>query len=461
MLSLNHFTTCSNIMNFFRFLQSPSPPKAAAHEISLEFTSSTPPHESYDNLPTPRVPAAGIPIEVVLTIMEAAYFDENNDPDVDLLRNCALVCRAWSVHAQKLLFRRVRLCSESAFASFSEAVDRRLPRGRLLGDTVIQMRAILDYTQPGCLTQTSLAMAVSHCPNLYGLDLAQYGCMAPGKDVVASSAQERMPLHAPSFDEHSLALLKAGPRITALHFSSWSDSDQSVLQLLQIWPSLKSLSITGTPPVLSPSVTYEPIPCTLQEFRVNCQREPSKEFLSWLLHHSAEEKSLQVIDLERQPTSELLDYLVEKHGEALHSLAIPSFAMHEHAHAAMRCRSLRELRTESSWSSPVVCRQMPESIQHIAFGLDMDTVLTPIINLVNTRDELQAITVNIWRDGDHHPQLPSLKMACAYRGVDLRLTRDVRQMRMMVRGDPVVPKTYPRVQTLDSMQPTVRSAFMA
>src|SRR5882757_189527 len=168
MLSLNHFTTCSNIMNFFRFLQSPSPPKvssfdaedhqhwlthlqAAAHEISLEFTSSTPPHESYDNLPTPRVPAAGIPIEVVLTIMEAAYFDESNDPDVDLLRNCALVCRAWAVHAQKLLFRRVRLCSESAFASFSEAVDRRSPRGRLLGDTVIQMRAVLDHTQPGCL----------------------------------------------------------------------------------------------------------------------------------------------------------------------------------------------------------------------------------------------------------------------------------------------------------------------
>jgi hypothetical protein len=293
------------------------------------------------------------------------------------------------------------------------------------------MRAILDHTQPKCLEQSSLATAVAHCPNLYALDLSQYGSVAPGKDVGSLAEQRTLP-HAPSFDEGSLARLRAGPRISALHLSSWSESDQSLLQLLDVWPSLRSLSITGTPPVLSPGVTYEPFPCALQELRVNCQREPSKEFLSWLLHHSAEAKSLRVLDLERQPSPELLDYLVEKHGESLHSLAIPSFALHEHAHAAMRCRSLRELRTESSWFSPVVGRQMPDSIQHIVFGLDMETVLGPIINLVNTRDELQAVTVNIWRDGDHHPQLSSLTMACAYRGVDLRLIRDVRRMRLMV-----------------------------
>jgi hypothetical protein len=75
---------------------------------------------------------------------------------------------------------------------------------------------------------------------------------------------------------------------------------------------------------------------------------------------------------------------------------------------------------------------MPESIQHLAFGLDRDTVLNSIIDLVNSMDELQAVTVNIWRDGEHHSLLPSLKMACAYRGIDLRLTQDVRRMRMMV-----------------------------
>jgi hypothetical protein len=294
------------------------------------------------------------------------------------------------------------------------------------------MRAVLDYNQPGCLNQSSLAVAVSNCPNLYELDLAQYGCVTPGKDVVGSPAQERMRRPAPSFDEHSLALLNAGPRITALNFSNWSENNQSVLQLLEVWPSLKSLSITGASPVLSPGVTYPPFPCALEELRLNCQREPAKEFLGWLLHRSAEEKSLRVIDLERQPSPELLDFLVEKHGETLHSLAVPSFAMHEHAHAAMRCRSIRELRTESSWSSPVICRQMPETIQHLAFGLDLDTLLNPIIDLVKTRDDLQAVTVNIWRDGHRHPQLASLQMACAYRGVDLRLTRDVRRMRLLV-----------------------------
>ncbi|KAG1742748.1 uncharacterized protein EDB91DRAFT_1236896 [Suillus paluster] len=422
------------------------------------FLRSCPPPR---NFPTPRVPASGIPIEVVLTVLEAAYFDERDDPDIDLLNKCTLVCRAWSIHAQKLLFRRVRLRSQSAFESFTQAVNRSSPRGRLLGDAVIQMRAVLDHNQPGSLDQSSLAVAVANCPNLYELDIAQYGCVAPGKDVVGSPTQERMRRPAPSFDERSLELLRSGPRITALHFSNWSENDHAVLQLLEVWHSLKSLSITGTSPVLSPGMTYPPFPCALEELRLNCQREPAKEFLGWLLHRSAEEKSLRVIDLERQPSPELLDYLVEKHSETLHSLAIPSFATHEHAHAAMRCRSLRELRTESSWSSPVVCRQMPESIQHLAFGLDMDTILHPIIDLVKTRDDLQAVTVNIWRDGDRHPQLASLQMTCAYRGVDLRLTRDVRRMRMMVRGDPVVPPTYPRIQTLDSMQPAVRSTFVA
>ncbi|KAG2048857.1 hypothetical protein BDR06DRAFT_962150 [Suillus hirtellus] len=449
-------------MTFCGYLPYSGPPMVVEHEISLKFTSS-PPHDSevYDNIQTPRVPASGIPIEIVLTILETAYFDDRGGPDIDLLSKCTLVCKAWSLHAQKLLFRRVRLHSHSAFASFTHAVNRNSPRGRILGDAVVQMRAVLDYNQPGCLNQSSLAVAVVNCPNLYELDLAQYGYVAAGKDVVGSPAQERMRRPAPSFDERSLALLIAGPHITALNFSNWSENTQSLLQLLEVWPSLKSLSITGTSPVLSPGMTYPPFPCALEELRLNCQREPAKEFLDWLLHRSAEEKSLRVIDLERQPSPEFLDFLVEKHGETLHSLAIPSFATHEHAHAAMRCRSLRELRTESSWSSPVICRQMPETIQHLAFGLDLDTLLNPIVDLVKTRDDLRAITVNLWRDGHRHPQFAFLQMACAYHGVDLRLTRDVRRMRLLVRGDPVVPPTYPRTQTLDSLQPAICPVFVA
>jgi hypothetical protein len=57
---------------------------------------------------TPHVPSSGIPIEILLTILEAAYFDDRGSPDVDLLSKCTLVCKAWSLHAQKPPFRRVR-----------------------------------------------------------------------------------------------------------------------------------------------------------------------------------------------------------------------------------------------------------------------------------------------------------------------------------------------------------------
>ena len=381
----------------------------------------------------PRVPARGIPLEVVLDILETVCY-EDAAIDAEFLRTCSLVCKSWSLPAQKLLFRRIQLCSQAAYNSFVYAVDYSTERGRILGDSVVQMHVVLDNNQPGPLKQTCFARAVTLCPNLRELSLALYGCGEPGNDIVGSPALERMRRPAPSFEPKTLELLRTGPPITSLHFSNWSDNDQSIVQLLDIWPALKSLSITGKTPHLSPGLTQPPFAHALSRLRMNCQLEPSLDFLEWLLHTSSRANSLSVIELDREPSLDMLDYLTKNHMESLQELAIPSCATSEHATAVIRCRSLRQLRTEcpSTSTIPAVFRQLPMGIQHLAFGMDQNTPLQTLIEAVKARDELERITVNLWDEGSSHRQLSALKMACAFRGVDLRITNDVRVHRAMV-----------------------------
>lgn len=400
--------------------------------MSFDLTLAPLPPKFPASSQAPRVPPRGIPLEVVLDILETVSF-EDSVVDAEFLRTCALVCQSWSLPAQKLLFKRIHLCSQAAYNSFVSAVDRSTERGRILGESVVQMRVVLDNNQPGPLEQTCFARAVTLCPNLRAINLALYGCGEPGNDIVGSPALERMRRLAPPFEPGTLELLRAGPPITSLHFSNWSDNDQSIVQLLDIWPSLKSLSITGKTPYLSPGLTHPPFGYALTRLRMNCQIEPPLDFLEWLLHTSSQANSLCAIELDREPSLDMLDYLTRNHMESLQELAIPSCTTSEHATAIIRCRFLRRLRTErpSTSAIPAVFRQLPTRIQHLAFGMDQDTPLQTLVEAVKTRDELESLTVNVWDKGHSHRQLSALKMACAFRGVDLRITNDVRVHRAM------------------------------
>jgi hypothetical protein len=379
-----------------------------------------------------RVP---IPLEIVLNIIEAAYYDADLQPDDKLLQHCSLVCKTWSVPAQKLLFRHVTLRTQSAYSAFQLAVDRSTERGRMLGDSVVRMRVVLDHNQPFGLSQRAFAHAVTLCPNLYEMNLALYGCCTPGQDVVGEPALSRMRRPAPSFDEQSLSLLRSGPHITAFQFSNWSENQQSLNQLLNVWPTLKSLVVSGMPPQLS-SASSEPLPCALRELRMNFQAPPSLDYMKWLLHNST--GTLRVLELEREPSSDLLEYLLEAHGSTIQSLALPVCGSHDHALAVQKCYQLKEFRIESPWVSPMVYRKLPRVLQHVALGLDCDTALQPVLDIVKSRESLSAVTIQVWDGGEQHPQLPALKMACAYRGIELRMTYDIRVFRTMIVSFPVL-----------------------
>jgi hypothetical protein len=288
------------------------------------------------------------------------------------------------------------------------AVDRTTTHGYILGDAVTRLRVVLDHNQPSGLHQHSFALAVAVCPNLHELDISLYGCAEPGKDIIGIQDVSQLQRSAPSFDEQTLSLLKSGPNIKALHLNNWSENQHP------------------TPPK---DLLNSPLPFSskLHQVGFNFQAEPSIDFVKWLLHNSV--SSLRVIRFDRDPCCDLFEYLTDTYGSQLSSISFPSSNSPDLALGLQKCDRLRELRTETPSSSPIVYKHIPDHLEHLAFGLDRDSPLTSIIDLVKSRNALKAITVQVWDGGDRHTLLTPLKIACTYRGVDLRLTNDFTSFR--------------------------------
>ncbi|KAL0575017.1 hypothetical protein V5O48_006946 [Marasmius crinis-equi] len=372
-----------------------------------------------------------MPVEIVMNIMELAYDENQLEERKGFLKSCALVCRDWSLPAQKMLFRHVTFSTKTACTTFTDAVNPATERGRILAAAVHSMRASIDHNQPFGLTQRAFARAVTLCPNLYELNLALYGCGVPGDDVVGSPDALRMRRVAPSFDVETLELLRSGPRISALTFRNWSENRQSITQLLSVWPSLKSLVISGVAPEL-PSPTTDPFPCALEELRVNLQSSPSVDFFKWLLHHSCD--SLKKLEFERELSSVVVQYLIDTHHDTLENVSLP-LCSREISRSLAQCQNLRHVSVEDISSYPVTFKKLTANIESFAFGLGRDTQVQAILEAIKAQESLHGVTVQLWSGGELHRHLASLKTTCALRGIDLNLTQDIRQFRSLVVRD--------------------------
>ncbi|KAG7100002.1 hypothetical protein E1B28_001790 [Marasmius oreades] len=417
-------------MGFFNLFHDLSK-SSVEHHVSLDLTMpqcsrTTPIHISYSPTSTTRMP-----LELVMNIMELAYDEHKLEERKSFLKSCALVCRDWSIPAQKMLFRHVALCTETSCIAFTAAINPATARGRMLAGAVQCMRVSIDHNQPFGLSQRTFARAVTLCPNLTELNLALYGCGAPGNDIVGSPDVLRMRRHAPSFDEETLDLLRSGPRISALTFRNWSENRQSIMQLLSIWPTLESLVISGTAPEL-PSPPSDPFPCALSELRVNLQSSSSVDFFKWLLHNSSH--SLRKLDFERELSPVAAQYLIDSHSSTLESVHLAS-CTREIAQSLSKCPNLRQLSVEDITSYPVVYKKLSDKLESMAFGLNKDTQTQALLDAIKAKGLLRAVTVHLWNGGELHRQLPSLKMTCALRGIDLSLTHDIRDFRSMIRAE--------------------------
>jgi hypothetical protein len=415
-----------NLSFFFKkFLQ------GAEETVSFDLKPST---RSILRRPTFSVPSSAshpvsvsVPLEVAIQIIEAAYYDDDeHSPDNTVLTACSLVCRDWTIPAQKLLFSRVSIRSRTALASFLRAIDSSTEHGRMLAQSVLCMRFVLDHCQPNGLNALSFARAVASCPKLYELELSLYGNST-------SSSQETDSLRssppAQYFDDDVLTLLQSGPPVKALSISNWSANTNSALfELLAIWPSVRSLSVTGATPQL-PSLSIPPFASALEELRFNLKSSPSTTFLGWLLQNSVD--SLKVLEFAREPLPNVLEYLIGTHGLTLESVILPAWAG-TNAALLWKCPALKEMVVENPTSSVAAYKNLPETIEHVGFGLDSDTVLMPVLELIKSKNSLKAMSVHIWNGETPHPHLSALQMSCAYHGIDLRITHSMPHFRRMI-----------------------------
>ncbi|KAH8094635.1 hypothetical protein BXZ70DRAFT_1066280 [Cristinia sonorae] len=421
-VNLLAFPLFERIQNFFNGPH----PHVEKHEVCFTLmTPATPPKHSYA-FPCPPYFTKHIPNEIVLRILEAAC-DPNDIPSTHaVLTNSALVSRDWSLLAQKLLFRRVSLRSQAAFNSLSDALSPSTPRGLMLADAVLSLRVFIDHNQPNAVSPHAFAHILQLCPRLQELDLSLFGRGAPGHDVVGSPAQARMQRIAPSFDPATLAMLRAGPSIRRLRFSNWTDNTTTLSQLLHIWPSVNALEIKGTPPTIPP--TSSPFPCTLQELRVNCQTPPSLEFLRWSLRNS--KGSLLKVQADQESCSEVLARVVREHHDTLQSVAIPTCPSREATHSVMQCQDLRHLYLEDARVPMVLCKTLPSTLQHIAFGVHRDTDMKPLLHLISEGTRLSSVTLHLWKNAESQNQLEAVRTACAGKGVKLDVVNDIREFRL-------------------------------
>jgi hypothetical protein len=400
---------------------------------------------------------SSLPPEIIITILEAAYFDQNYEPDTQLLSCCSSVCRAWTRPSQFLLFRHVVLKSGTAFRSFMSAVSKPSSHSRSLGNAVVRMRVVIDHKHPDQLSHRAMALAVTSCPSLYELDLSFYGC-----NVVEPTSNPDGPLRvfraAPSFDNGTLDLLRTGPQIRSLKLANWSDNGEIPFQLLSgVWPSLAFVSLRGNAPCLP--VTEEhavaPFSGSLSDLRLGLQSSATSEFVEWLLAGSR--PNLRSLELEEMPNDGVISTVLRQCSGPLESLSLPSCTSREQVATLQECQSLREIKLETSSSSPLLhaLHQLPESVEHFAFTLESNTPLYLVIKFIKARRALKFVTIHAWEDGESHKDMPALRIACAWKGVRLVVMRDVQGFRESF----VSVFFSPFLRIVDCRQVTFRSSL--
>ncbi|KAF9785752.1 hypothetical protein BJ322DRAFT_737428 [Thelephora terrestris] len=326
--------------------------------LTIDLVRGTPNHE-------PVMSALRVPIEIVLRIIALANAPS---PDFKLLRSCSLVCKAWSAHAQKMLFRSVSISTHREYTALVSSFKPRTPHGttstvmvrqshpmkpppsikglsnflptpdsfhpNVLRGSVIQLNVIIDFNQPDGLTFKKLSHIVSLCPNLRKIGISLFGTQPRGTDAEGTADRWGMRRIAPPVPDEVLEELRTAPnasRISELRVHDWSDDPEILTQLLGIWPRITSLKIAGKLPTvkhgINPAFPANPLgaaPCALETLSFNCATgtEASVDSVKWLLAGS--QHTLRRLEFLREPSAKLLEDIFARSTFPLDSISLPN-----------------------------------------------------------------------------------------------------------------------------------------
>lgn len=369
--------------------------------------------------------------DAVRVMMEIIYHSDVNPPWAELA-NLSLVCRAWSHHAQALLFASVRIHSLHHLRCFLEATDPNTPRGRHLGSAVrILSVTVYPVAYVTRIVSTRLPELLERCSKLYELKIVL----------------EEMDSWAPETIEE---LRKRSPPIMALRLRDGMNKGIAARQLLHVWPSLRHLTIRSSSIDNFDPSREDPLQFTLFELRWENMHPPTTYFLMWLLNYdlaSQKRAYLRILHLSKFPDEDHGE-LAARCGPHLHSLRIPNAdrAFIESA------RNLKEVFLfNGDGFTPRFLSSLPPTVEHIAFaylhGVD---ALGSIFQVKRSGEGLQKLrVVSMHIQVNHNWPSHWAKLVTVAQSLNIELIRQENRG-FLVGGseDLVVPRHYPRPSTI-------------
>lgn len=273
------------------------------------------------------------PLELLLVVLELAYFDEDYRPDRATLAACCLVCRSWKDFAQGLLFRSIRVTENPTSLQLVES----LGSNPVLGSCIRILHVSLDTD---AVDPSTLPRILSVMPRLYELSIEATGIIE-----LSSTITDELRLLSNSLTLRSLVLVRTGVQSRILY------------QLLELWPSVRFLQLhsemAGTPPKARPAFRL---------YELILVRIPTNENIEWLLLDN--ENALRFLELRDDPST-ALEWSLGDQAKHIRCLRIARYNVRS-AGLVSHCTNLEEL---VLWSAPTLfqTRDIPSTIRR--FGL--------------------------------------------------------------------------------------------
>ncbi|KAJ6577614.1 hypothetical protein B0H19DRAFT_1120669 [Mycena capillaripes] len=336
--------------------------------------------------------------------------------DLSVLAACSSVCRAWSSHAQRLLFRRVILphnhyrephrrgSTPNSLPSFLAAIDPATERGRWLSQSVVSFT--LRHTGRGFTPNSAgLATVLLRTPNLRHFDVTTISC---------------------DFDPETLSRLReSGPRITSLcifqDFAPTTTQHARIMhQLVACFPSIRILEISSNLNLLLPPFDPPPnLSLVCVKFNTTLIGDISACLASLMSSNPAEdEPHLQVLWHKSKGghPSELGDVL-RTHGAHLRSLAIKTI---DPAQASLAACAQLERFEFGRFPDVATFALIPRSITALAVcGVPVNGE-QDIDNLVQELATFPHLKVLTWSSCPQPAMFPALEWVCRKREIELR-----------------------------------------
>jgi hypothetical protein len=277
-----------------------------------------------------------LPAELILSVLEALYYDVNHIPDHTTLRTCSLVCHSWRFPSQALLFRSLTILRRMDFDRLVVSLACNLS----LGPQVRTLHLVIgkDGVDP-----SALSCILPLTPRLYELSLAATG-------VIEFSAGIVDKLRAVAQGSNPIV-------IRSLVLSRTSVQSRVLYQILQVWPTIQFLrlesELAASPPSIRPSFRL---------YELVLARIPSDENVSWLLADN--DSALRILELKDDPSTALKTTLDDQ-AKFIRSLRLARYNTRS-APLLTQCSNLEEL---FLWTLPTVTqmRDIPKTIEHFGF----------------------------------------------------------------------------------------------